>query len=105
MTTSTPQLRDFYRLLGMDPTAFDTDVIRQTNRTARRAFAVVFDLERSHFLALRDRLVSLHRSIREQERQGGGPVRSLRLLGLQLRFAAVVLRQMMQPMVASGEAP
>lgn len=96
---------DFYKLLGMEPADFDADVIRQTNRTARRAFPVVFDLEHSDFLALRNRLVNLHGSIREQDHLRGGPGRSLRRLGLQLRFAAVLLQQLVQPMVASGEAP
>ncbi|MEB3334001.1 MAG: magnesium-protoporphyrin IX monomethyl ester (oxidative) cyclase, partial [Cyanobacteriota bacterium] len=40
---------DFYRLLGLEPAGFDADVIRQTNRTARRAFPVVFVLGPTFF--------------------------------------------------------
>jgi len=96
---------DFYKLLGMEPAAFDADVIRQTNRTARRAFPVVFDLEGPTYFALRDRLVALHTSIRALGTQPAGLGRILRRLGLQSQLAAVVLRQLVQPMVASGEAP
>jgi magnesium-protoporphyrin IX monomethyl ester (oxidative) cyclase len=42
---------DFYQLLGIDPDRFDAEVMRQTNRTARRAFPVVFELESSHYIA------------------------------------------------------
>jgi magnesium-protoporphyrin IX monomethyl ester (oxidative) cyclase len=94
---------DFYRLLGLDPTQFDTEVIRQTNRTARRAFPVVFALEDERWFELRDRMVALHRQLGE-----GGPagVASwLGRLGLRIRFAALLLRQFSQPMVASEANP
>jgi magnesium-protoporphyrin IX monomethyl ester (oxidative) cyclase len=45
---------NFYRILGMDPNLFDAEVMRQTNRTARRAFPAVFDLETSAFIAVFD---------------------------------------------------
>ncbi|EDY37667.1 magnesium-protoporphyrin IX monomethyl ester aerobic oxidative cyclase [Cyanobium sp. PCC 7001] len=86
---------DFYRLLGLDPAAFDAEVMRQTNRTARRAFPVVFQLEGSAYLALRDQLVATFRQLGTTEGQ------PLRRLGLQARFAVLLLRQFLQPMVPS----
>ncbi|MFN9628636.1 MAG: magnesium-protoporphyrin IX monomethyl ester (oxidative) cyclase [Cyanobacteriota bacterium] len=85
---------DFYRLLGLEPAGFDADVIRQTNRTARRAFPVVFALGPTYF-ALRDQLVETFRQIRIAEGQ------PLRRLGLRLRFLALLVRQCLQPMVPS----
>ncbi|SBO43650.1 magnesium-protoporphyrin IX monomethyl ester (oxidative) cyclase [Cyanobium sp. NIES-981] len=89
---------DFYRLLGMDPDHFDAEVMRQTNRTARRAFPVVFQLEGSAYLALRDQLVATFRQLRASRGQ------PLRRLGLQGRFALLLLRQFLQPMVPSTPA-
>lgn len=85
---------NFYRILGMDPNLFDAEVMRQTNRTARRAFPAVFDLESSAFIALRDRIVDTFRELRQ--------ARGLRRLGLNLRFGTLLLRQFCQPMVATG---
>ncbi len=87
---------NFYRLLGMDPDRFDEEVMRQTNRTARRAFPVVFVLGPSFFL-LRDRLVETFRGIKSAEGQ------PLRKLGLKLRFGSLLLRQFLQPMHRSAE--
>ena len=94
---------DFYRLLGMDPAAFDAEVIRQTNRTARRAFPVVFALEDDRWFDLRDRMVALHRRLAEAADPGLGGW--LGRLGLRIRMAALLLRQFAQPMVASGVEP
>jgi magnesium-protoporphyrin IX monomethyl ester (oxidative) cyclase len=91
---------DFYRLLGLEPAAFDAEVIRQTNRTARRAFPVVFALEDDHWFELRDRMVALHRRLGESGPAGLGSW--LGRLGLRIRFAALLLRQFALPMVASG---
>ena len=85
---------DFYRLLGMDPAAFDAEVLRRTNQTARRAFPWVFDLENGTYLELRDRLVEAFRAMRA----AGAAGQPLRRLGLQLRFSALLLRQLSQPM-------
>lgn len=85
---------NFYRILGMDPALFDAEVMRQTNRTARRAFPWVFDLEQSRFLALRDQIVDTFRAIKA----AGVAGQPLRKLGLQLRFAGLLLRQFSQPM-------
>jgi magnesium-protoporphyrin IX monomethyl ester (oxidative) cyclase len=89
---------DFYRILGMDPRAFDAEVMRQTNRTARRAFPWVFDLETSHYLDLRDRLVACFQEMAAARREGGHP---LRRIGLKLRFGGLLLRQFLQPMERS----
>ena len=85
---------NFYKLLGMDPGLFDAEVMRQTNRTARRAFPCVFDLENSHYIALRDQIVETFRELKQASGLGK--------LGLQLRFAGLLLRQFLQPMVASN---
>jgi magnesium-protoporphyrin IX monomethyl ester (oxidative) cyclase len=84
---------NFYRILGMDPALFDAEVMRQTNRTASRAFPWVFDLETSDYLSLRDRIVDIFRRMK----QAGG----LQKLGLKLHFAALLLRQFSQPMRAT----
>ncbi len=88
---------EFYGILGMDAAAFDAEVMRQTNRTARRAFPRVFDLEHSNYLQLRDRLVATY-----SELKASGPG-SLRRLGLRLRFVGLLFRQFWQPMVDSGQ--
>ncbi|MFN5220862.1 MAG: magnesium-protoporphyrin IX monomethyl ester (oxidative) cyclase [Cyanobacteriota bacterium] len=85
---------DFYRLLGMDPARFDSAVIRHTNDTARRAFPWVFRLD-PHYLILRDQLVETHRQLR----RSGAP---LQKLGLRLRFAGLLMRQLWQPMEATS---
>jgi magnesium-protoporphyrin IX monomethyl ester (oxidative) cyclase len=91
---------NFYRILGMDPTSFDAEVMRQTNRTAGRAFPWVFDLDSSHYLALRDQIVDTFRAIQAAGAAGQG----LRKLGLQLRFGALLLRQFSQPMLPGQQA-
>jgi magnesium-protoporphyrin IX monomethyl ester (oxidative) cyclase len=89
---------NFYRLLGMDPDRFDAEVMRQTNRTARRAFPVVFRLTPAYF-ALRDQLVETFREITAAQGQ------PLRQLGCKARFAVLLLRQFLQPMERSMAEP
>ena len=89
---------NFYRLLGMDPNRFDEEVMRQTNRTARRAFPVVFKLDGPAYFELRDQLVDTFRQIKTAQGQ------PLRQLGLKARFAGLLLRQFLQPMEASISA-
>ncbi|MEB3354324.1 MAG: magnesium-protoporphyrin IX monomethyl ester (oxidative) cyclase [Cyanobacteriota bacterium] len=84
---------NFYTILGMDPALFDAEVMRQTNRTAMRAFPWVFELDTSNYLGLRDRIVD---TFRQMQKAGG-----LQKLGLKLRFAALLLRQFSQPMRAT----
>ena len=92
---------EFYRILGMvDPASFDAEVMRQTNRTARRAFPWVFDLEgSSRYLELRDQMVACHRSLQACRAEGAGP---LRQLGRRLRFGQLLLQQFLQPMVPAS---
>ncbi len=90
---------DFYRILGMDPASFDAEVMRQTNRTARRAFPWVFDLEGSRYLELRDRVVACHRELQAGKAEGAG---LLRQLGRRLRFGRLLLEQFLQPMVPAS---
>ncbi|MFQ6539181.1 MULTISPECIES: magnesium-protoporphyrin IX monomethyl ester (oxidative) cyclase [Aphanothece] len=87
---------DFYRILGMDPNQFDAEVMQQTNRTARRAFPWVFDLEGSEFLGLRDRIVATFRSQRQS--------RGLRKLALRWELAGLLIRQFAQPMLPTPAA-
>jgi magnesium-protoporphyrin IX monomethyl ester (oxidative) cyclase len=87
----------FYGLLGIDAAAFDAEVMRQTNRTARRAFPWVFDLENSDYLLLRDHLIATYRALRAG---GSAP---LSRLGLRLRFAGLLLLQFCQPMLDSSQ--
>ena len=89
---------NFYRLLGMDPVRFDEEVVRQTNRTARRAFPVVFELGPNYF-RLRDQLVETFRDIKDSQ------AHPLRKLALKMRFAGLLLRQFLQPMQRSAEVP
>jgi magnesium-protoporphyrin IX monomethyl ester (oxidative) cyclase len=91
---------NFYRILGMDPASFDAEVMRQTNRTAGRAFPWVFDLDSSRYLALRDQIVDTFRAIQAAGAAGQG----LRKLGLQLRFGGLLLRQFSQPMLPGQQA-
>ena len=84
---------NFYRILGMDPARFDAEVIRQTNRTAGRAFLWVFDLQGSTYLNLRDQIVDTYRQLKQR--------RGLGRLALKLRFAGLLLRQFIQPMQPS----
>jgi magnesium-protoporphyrin IX monomethyl ester (oxidative) cyclase len=79
--------------------------MRQTNRTARRAFPWVFELENSHYLPLRDQLVACYRQIKAASEGGWGPGEAVRRLGLKLRFAGLLLRQFSQPMVRVEAAP
>jgi magnesium-protoporphyrin IX monomethyl ester (oxidative) cyclase len=78
----------------MDPDRFDAEVMLQTNRTARRAFPVVFQLTPVYF-ELRDQLVDTFRQIKASHTQ---PVRQL---GLKLRFVSLLVRQFLQPMECS----
>lgn len=75
---------DFYRLLGMEPAQFVSEVIRHTNDTARRAFPWVFRLD-PNYLILRDQLVETYREVR----RSSSPLQKVRL---NLRFAGLLMR-------------
>ena len=91
---------NFYQLLGMDPGLFDEQVMRQTNRTARRAFPMVFQLTPTYFL-LRDQLVQTFRELKATAGQPMGLGLGVRRFGLQARFGLLLLRQFLQPMEPS----
>lgn len=93
---------NFYQLLGIDPDRFDAEVIRQTNRTARRAFPVVFSLDGPRYFELRDQLVHTFRQIKTHAERAPVPLRLLQSLGLRLRFIGLLLRQFLQPMEPSA---
>ena len=95
---------NFYKRLGMDSSRFDEEVMRQTNRTARRAFTLVFNLEGRTYCDLRDQLVDTFRAIKATAAEPASLGRALKGLGLRGRFAALLLRQFCQPMVRSSEA-
>jgi magnesium-protoporphyrin IX monomethyl ester (oxidative) cyclase len=88
----------------MDPSCFDEEVMRQTNRTARRAFPRVFNLEGGTSFDLRDQLVDTFRAIKATAAEPASLGRALKALGLRGRFAALLLRQFSQPKVRSSEA-
>jgi magnesium-protoporphyrin IX monomethyl ester (oxidative) cyclase len=92
---------DFYELLGMDARRFDDAVIEATNRTARQAFPVVFQLSDQRFLAHRDGLVHCFQQLQSLANQGWSLQRSFQSLGLKLRFAGHALGQLFNPMEAS----
>ncbi len=85
---------NFYKLCGMDPNLFDAEVIRRTNATARHAFPVVFNLEDSRFLVLRDQIVDTFRKFKASS--------GLARIGHRLRFLQLLASQFFQPMQASG---
>jgi magnesium-protoporphyrin IX monomethyl ester (oxidative) cyclase len=95
---------NFYKRLGMDPSRFDEEVMRHTNRTARRAFPLAFNLEGRTYSDLRDQLVDTFRAIQTTAAEPVGLGRALKGLGLRGRFAALLLCQCCQPMVRSSEA-
>lgn len=45
----------FYEMLGLDATAFDRDVVRQTNDTAARAFPIMLNVDHPSFFTRLDR--------------------------------------------------
>ncbi len=47
----------FYEMLGLDATAFDEEVVRQTNATAARAFPVMLNVDHPDFFKRMDRCV------------------------------------------------
>ncbi|CAI8172762.1 MAG: magnesium-protoporphyrin IX monomethyl ester (oxidative) cyclase [Prochlorococcus sp.] len=89
---------EFYQLLGMEPSLFDEEVMRKTNDTSRHAFPWVFDLDSSdRYMELRDQLVDTFRDIKNAD----GLIAKL---GLQSRFASLLVRQFFQPMVPCVES-
>ena len=92
---------DFYELLGMDARRFDDAVIEATNRTARQAFPVVFNLSDDRFLAHRDGLVHCFQQLQALATQDWSLQRSFQSIALKLQFAGHAIRQLFNPMEAS----
>jgi magnesium-protoporphyrin IX monomethyl ester (oxidative) cyclase len=91
---------DFYQLLGLEPARFDEEVIRQTNRTAERAFPAVCVLEGGRFFDLGDRVIATLAALRSARAAGGAPLGVFQRWGLCFRLAGLLLRQFLQPMLA-----
>jgi magnesium-protoporphyrin IX monomethyl ester (oxidative) cyclase len=89
---------DFYALLGLDPARFDEEVIRQTNRTAARAFPVVYALGDGRFFALREQIIATLEALRSAREVGRGPGAIGRRLALRAQVAGLLLRQFLHPM-------
>jgi magnesium-protoporphyrin IX monomethyl ester (oxidative) cyclase len=67
-TLTVHERSDFYTSLGLDATAFDENVIRQTNQTAARAFPMVLDTEHPQFFARLHRCCEQNLAIAQIER-------------------------------------
>lgn len=75
----------FYDLLGIDPTEFDQEVIRQTNDTSARAFPTVLNTEHPEFYPRLQACSNLNLKISEiNKSQHPKFVKTLRKLPLQL---------------------
>jgi magnesium-protoporphyrin IX monomethyl ester (oxidative) cyclase len=71
----------FYEMLGLDATAFDEEVVRQTNNTSARAFPVILDVEHPQFFKRLHRCS--HRNLdlkRIAESNASKPIKFLRKL-------------------------
>jgi magnesium-protoporphyrin IX monomethyl ester (oxidative) cyclase len=83
----------FYHSLGLDPTEFDTDVIRETNATSARAFPTILDTDHPEFFARLHRCSDLNLNISEINRSNQSPlVKLFRKLPLMLAILGHLLR-------------
>lgn len=73
----------FYDMLGLDATAFDTEVIRQTNDTSARAFPVILNVDHPEFFKRLDDCADRNLKLKEID-QSNAPkwIKSLRKLPL-----------------------
>ena len=85
---------NFYELLGMDARQFDTEVIKATNRSARRAFPVVFKLTGTNFMAHRDGIVHCFQQLQAKAAQGW----RFDCFLIRLKLVGHGLRQFLSPM-------
>ncbi|MEN9261751.1 MAG: magnesium-protoporphyrin IX monomethyl ester (oxidative) cyclase [Thermostichus sp. HHBFW_bins_43] len=92
---------DFYRLIGLDPHAYDMEVIFKTNREAAKVFPVVLDVENPEFVERLQRCVANNAKLREIA-QGSGPLKGLRKWPLYLANAYQFLRLFMLKARPSG---
>jgi len=83
----------FYHTLGLDPTEFDAEVIRQTNETAARAFPSVLDTEHPQFFRRLHRCSELNLKISEIDRTSQPKwLKTLRKIPFQLGIVGHLLR-------------
>lgn len=92
-TLTVHERADFYRVLGMNETEFDTEVIRKTNETAARAFPTVLDTEHPEFFDRLHQCSDLNLQISEIA-QTPQPkwIKALRKLPLQFSIFGHLLR-------------
>lgn len=84
---------DFYHSLGIDPTEFDKEVIRQTNDTSARAFPAVLNTEHPEFYPRLQRCSDLNLQMAEiNQTQQPKLVKFLRKLPLQIGIFGHFLR-------------
>ncbi|HBE17804.1 MAG TPA: magnesium-protoporphyrin IX monomethyl ester (oxidative) cyclase [Cyanobacteria bacterium UBA11149] len=83
----------FYKVLGLDPTEFDAEVIRKTNETSLRAFPSVLNTEHPEFFPRLRRCSDLNLEMSKIERQNQPKwLKTLRKLPLQLKIVGHLLR-------------
>lgn len=74
---------NFYHALGLDPTEFDAEVVRQTNDTAARAFPAILNTEHPQFFPRLHQCADLNLKISEIDRSSQPkPIKFLRKLPL-----------------------
>lgn len=74
---------EFYQLLGLDPAAYDMEVIRRTNADAGKVFPVELDVDHPEFVGRMEQVRATNLQLREIA-QGSGPFKTLRKLPLYL---------------------
>jgi magnesium-protoporphyrin IX monomethyl ester (oxidative) cyclase len=92
-TLTVHERSNFYHLLGIDPTEFDRDVIRQTNATAERAFPSVLNVDHPEFFDRLHRCSDLNLQLSEIGRSSAPQwLKTLQKLPLQLSIFGHLLR-------------
>lgn len=94
----------FYDSLGIDPTEFDTEVVRKTNETAARAFPSVLNTEHPEFFSRLHRCSNLNLRLSKIDQTAQPPwLKVLRKLPLQAEIVGHLLRlYLIQPVDAEA---
>lgn len=97
-TLTVHERAEFYHTLGLDPTEFDAEVIRQTNDTAARAFPSILDTNHPEFFQRLHHCSDLNLEMGEIE-QSSQPkfIKFLRKLPKQLSIVGNLLRIYLLP--------
>jgi magnesium-protoporphyrin IX monomethyl ester (oxidative) cyclase len=99
-TLTVHERKGFYYALGIDPTEFDAEVIRQTNATAARAFPSVLDVDSPEFLDRLHRCSDLNLKLTEiSESDAPNWLKAVQKLPLQLGIAGHLVRLMFLPSI------